>query len=183
LKKTTASGPTTGDCGEYSWGIRWSLEDGDSTTQGWIIQNVNSFHDIKGCDDKSKTDAELKTLTGGWDTSWYPFWEAWKVKDGKVRVGDSDSLHNADTFGWPGPGDDTKGTRGVKANADFYPNLTLPASFTVRNAPPAHALPYTQTDEKLTGGTGLLKHNITATWNCCPKADGSKDKKTTVVPE
>ena len=180
LRKTTVSGPTTGNCGQYSWGIRWSLENADATTQGWIVQNINSSHDVKGCDDRSKTDDEMRTLTGGWDPSWYPFWEAWQVRDGQIYVGRSDSIHSADTFGWSGPGDNTKGSREVRGAANFYPNRALPASFVVRNAAPAWSLPYTQTDEHLTGGTGSLTHNITATWNCCPRADGTKDRRTTV---
>jgi hypothetical protein len=56
------------------------------------------------------------------------------------------------------------GTTEVVGRADFYPNLTLPASLTVHNAAPAWALPVTNTDPGLSGGTGALDHNLTATW-------------------
>ena len=182
LRKSTVAPATTGNCGQYSWGIQWSIENVTPSTQGWIVQHIQSSHNVRGCDDVAKTDAEMRTLTGGWDPAWYPFWEAWQVRNGQIFVGGGTGLHTADTFGWTGPGDDTKGTRAVTGSADFYPNLTLPASFVVRNAPPAHSLPYTQTNPNLTGGTGALAHNISSAWNCCPRADGSKDRTTTVVP-
>jgi len=87
------------------------------------------------------------------------------VRGGAVFVGSSTSAHNADTYAQGPVGANTKGTTEVVGRADFYPGLTLPAGFTVRNAAPAWALPVTNTDPGLTGGTGALDHNLTATWD------------------
>jgi hypothetical protein len=182
VKKRTVAPAATGNCGQYSWGIQWYLDNATSSTQGWIVQNIRSTHNVKGCDNVTKTDAEMRTLTGGWDPSWYPFWEGWQVRNGVIYVGSTTQVHSADTFGWSGPGDDTKGTRQVSGTANFYPNATLPSTMVPRNGPPAHALPYTQTDPGLTGGTGALQHDIGSSWDCCPKADGTKDRTTTVNP-
>ena len=115
---------------------------------------------------------------GGLRTSWYPLWEAWQVRGGAVFVGGSTTSHNADTYGQDSVGPDTKGTTEVVGRADFYPNLTLPADFTVRNAAPAWALPATNTDPNLTGGTGALDHNLTATWDA---VNGSGSTAATTV--
>jgi hypothetical protein len=80
-------------------------------------------------------------------------------------VGGSASPHNADTYGQNPIGPNTEGTTKVIGRADFYPNLTLPGSFTVKNAAPAWALPATNSDPGLTGGTGALDHSLTATWD------------------
>jgi hypothetical protein len=182
LRKTTVAGPTTGDCGRYSWGVQWSLDNVTSTTNGWIVQNINSSHNVTDCSNVAKTDAEMRTLTRGWDPAWYPFWEGWQVVNGQILVGSGPGIHQADTFGWSGPGDDTKGTRQVTGVAEFFPNATLPSHMVPRNAPPAHSLPYTQTNPNLTGGTGSLQHDIGSAWDCCPRPDGTKNKTTTVNP-
>lgn len=163
LTKSTVSGPTTQPNGGFSWGARWSIQNADTSTNGWIVQHVVVQQNV--------TDASSAAVTpgtgtyGGLQTAWYPIWEAWQVRGGQVFVGGSTSPHNADTYGQDPVGPSTKGTTKVIGSADFYPNLTLPTSFTVRNAAPAWSLPVTNSDPALTGGTGALDHNLTATWD------------------
>lgn len=174
LKKTTVAGPTSGNCGGFNWGAQWSIDNATASTDGWIVQKVNSIFDVKDCTDAP---VDIKTKTAGRiDPSWYPFWEAWQVRGGNVFVGGGSSSHTADTYGSAGFGDSTKGSRQITGKAEFFPGATLPSHFTPRNAPPAMSLPYTQTDPALTGGTGAINHNLTATWNCC-----QPDKSTTVT--
>jgi hypothetical protein len=163
LQKSTVSALATQNNGGFSWGARWSIQNGGSATNGWIVQHVVVRQTV--------TDAAGTAVTpgqgsyGGLSTSWYPLWEAWQVRGGAVFVGGSTSPHNADTYGQNPVGASTKGKTEVVGRADFYPNLTLPSGFTVRNAAPAWALPATNTDPGLTGGTGALDHNLTATWD------------------
>lgn len=172
LKYTPAHAAKSFDCGGFNWPVKWSIENATTATDGWIVQKVELPHDVKDCAEK-EVDLEKKP---GLKPSWYTMWEAWQVRGGKVFIGGSKSPHGADTYGSPGPGDNTKGHLTVKGTADFYPGLTLPKSFKVLNAPPAHALPTTKVDPGLTGGTGSLDHSLTARWNCC-----RADKSTTVT--
>lgn len=143
--------------------MRWSLANADTSTNGWIVQRVFVTHHV--------TDAAGATVvpgTGGYDgfpASWTPYWEGWQVRSGQVFVGGTTSPHVADTFSQPPIGAHTEGWSGIAGRADFYPNLTLPASFVPTNTAPAFALPMTTTNPSLTGGTGALDHIITASWD------------------
>jgi hypothetical protein len=143
--------------------VRWSIDNATSTTKGWIVQKVSLVANVKDCSDNPVDTA----VRGGWDPSWTPYWEGWEVRGGQVFVGSTTTPHNADTYGGPAVGDTTKGSISILGDADFYPNATLPSGMTPRNAAPAWALPYTRSDPGLTGGTGALSHNLTATWDCC----------------
>lgn len=179
LKMTTVRPVTTGNCGLYDFAVKWSIDNATSSTQGWVVQHVTSPFNIKGCNNVAKTDAEVKALSGGWDPANYPFYEAWQVRNGQVYVGSSVQPHSADSHSWPGTGDGTKGSKTFTGHVDFYQNLTLPKSYTVRNKSPAWSLPYSKAAGNLTGGTGPQQYSLIATWFCCPKADGTTDKTTT----
>src|SRR5262249_54534941 len=142
---------------------RWAIAGADASTNGWIVQHVVVQQNVQ---DASGTAIAPGTGTyGGLQTAWYPLWEAWQVRGGNVFVGGSPSAHNAEPYGQGPVGPNTKGTTKVIGRADFYPDLALPTSFTVKNAAPAWALPATNSDPGLTGGTGVLDHNLTATWD------------------
>ncbi|HAB98266.1 MAG TPA: hypothetical protein DCE71_00385 [Parachlamydiales bacterium] len=163
LRKRTVSGPTPSDCGGFSWGAQWYLDNATSSTNGWIVQKVELVTNVTDCSN-SPVDIAAR---GALNPAWYPIWEAWQVRSGSVYVGGSTSSHRADTYGSPPVGDATKGSITVRGTAEYYDGLTLPSSFTVRNAAPAWSLPVTTSQPTLTGGTGSLAHNLTATWNCC----------------
>lgn len=163
LQKTTVSGPSTRNNGGFSWGSRWSLQNATASTNGWIVQHVAVTQNV--------TDAAGTAVVtgqggfGGLSTSWYPLWEGWQVRGGQVFIGGGNSPHGADTYAQAAVGANTQGTTSIAGRANFYPNLTLPVSFTVRNAAPAWALPVTNTDPAVIGGTGPLSHSLTATWD------------------
>jgi len=170
LKKTTVRAVSTRNNGGFSWGVRWSIDNATTSTNGWIVQHVVVRQNVEAWYPPLRPGNTLPIVPGeggygGLRASWYPLWEAWQVRGGQVFVGGSTSPHNADTYGQGPVGADTKGKTEVIGRADFYPNLTLPASFTVRNRAPAWALPVTNTDPNLSGGTGVLDHNLTATWD------------------
>lgn len=163
LQKTTVSGPSARNNGGFSWGARWSLQNASSSTEGWIVQHVVVRHNVVDASDNPIVPGQGGY--GGLSTAWYPLWEAWQVRGGQVFVGGGASPHNADTYAQSPVGPNTKGSTEVVGRADFYLGLTLPTSFTVRNSAPAWALPVTNTSPSLTGGTGALDHNLTATWD------------------
>jgi hypothetical protein len=170
LEKTTVSPLATQRNGGFNWGVRWSIRGATSKTNGWIVQHVLVRQNVEAWHPPLLTGATLPIVPGqgawgGLSTSWYPLWEAWQVRGGSVFVGGGAAAHKADTYGQDPVGPKTKGSTEVIGRADFHPNLTLPKGFTVRNAAPAWALPATNSDPKLTGGTGALDHNLTATWD------------------
>jgi hypothetical protein len=173
LRKSTVSGPTGKNNGEYTWGSRWSLANSNDNTNGWIVQKLVVRQNVT-TESASITPGEGGY--GGFPASWTPYWEAWKVDKGVIYVGKTTSLHNADTYSQGPVGDKTQGTTQELGLANFYPNITTPNSWTVTNSSPAFALPVTKSDPGLTGGTGSLDHNLTATWNSV-----TGDGKTTVT--
>ncbi len=168
LSHKTISGPTQTDCGGFKWVIQWLLDAG-SPKGGWVAQHVKVTADIQDCKGNK---IPLP------NASWWPLWEAWKINKGKkvttyAETGDFED----DTYAMPSRGDCTKGTITIEGSADFYEDLTLPPAFKVTNKLPTGILPSTQTDPKLTGGSGAISHTLTATWNCCE----GKVKKTTIT--
>jgi hypothetical protein len=172
LTKRTEKRAKGGDCGQFSWVVQWKL-DRPSPAGGWVVQKVDVTRDVKDCSDNAVT-------TGGLQTSWYPLWEAWQINPGQ-KVTTYAELNNDredDTYG-SGSIADTKGSVTVTGSAEFYEGLALPSSFKVTNAAPTWILPATNTAPTLTGGTGAIDHNITATWDCCKKKGSKKTKVTT----
>jgi hypothetical protein len=170
LKKTTVSALTTQNNGGFNWGARWSIDNATSSTNGWIVQHVRVRQNVSAWHPPLLPGNTSRITPGqppwnGLSESWYPIWEAWQVRGGSVFVGGGTTPHNADTYGQPSIGANTVGSTEVIGVANFYPNLTLPSTFTVTNSAPAWALPVTTTDPGLTGGTGPLDHNLTATWD------------------
>jgi hypothetical protein len=178
LSKKTVSGPTSDDCGEFAWIVQWQL-DKNTTKGGWVVQKVDVPYHVNDCSNK----ANDATKGNGIQPGWYPLWEAWQInKDQQVTTYAEKGDFEDDTFGTPSPGDATKGSITVNGTAQFYEGLTLPASFKVTDKVPTWILPATRSAPTLTGGTGAISHNLTATWDCCSKdAKATKDTKITTV--
>jgi hypothetical protein len=167
----TLSGPTRGTCGGFNWPIQWVL-DKKSKKGGWIVQHVRTTFDVKDC---AGNQIDVKSYTsGGIDPGWWPLWEAWQVNPGKkiTTYAEGGDPYD-DTYVLGNDPGKTRGTMKIVGRAEFYEGLTLPSAFKVLNQPPAGILPVTTTDPGLTGGTGMIHHDLTARWNCCP----GKDKK------
>jgi len=178
LSKKTIDQPIGKDCGEFNWSIKWML-DMATTIGGYIVQHVSVTFDATDCKGNKLSKADIKKKSGA-DPDWWPLWEAWKVDKNKtVTIYDGLSPFD-DQYHINGLGDNTCGKITIIGSADFYDGLILPTSFQDKNAPPAGILPVTNTDPKLTGGSGAIKHNLTSEWNCCPD---SKDKKSKVTTE
>jgi hypothetical protein len=178
LSKKTVSGPTGSDCGGFKWVVQYEL-DKKTTKGGWVVQRVDLPFDIKDCGGKAIDPAKRSWFL----PSWYPYWEAWQInKDQQVTTYAEKGDFEDDTFATSSPGNDTKGSVTEKGTAEFYDGLTLPSSFKVTNKAPMWILPTTNSAPTLTGGTGAISHNLTATWDCCSKdAKATKDTKITTV--
>jgi len=163
LQKSTVSGPTTVNNGGYTWSARWSLQNANNTTNGWIVQRLLVRQNVMDAGSAAVTPGQ--GIYGGFPASWTPYWEGWQVRGGNIFVGKTTAPHNADTYSQGPVGEQTQGTTEELGQADFYPGITTPESWPVSNAAPAYALPMTRSDPGLTGGTGELDHNLTATWN------------------
>lgn len=172
VKKSNVSGPTAGQCGGYSWKVKFSVENSDDKTKGYIVQKINAVYKRTDCDGKNKP------VTG---IGKFPYWEAWGVRNGKVFVGDTESEHQADHYADDPMGDSTKGSIVVTGVAEFFPNAVLPAHMKANNPETqAHSLRSSLTDPALSGGTGSISHDLTASWDCCGKqAMDAKEKQTT----
>ncbi len=175
LTKSTVSGPTGSNCGGFNWEIQWGLNNSSASTNGWIVQKVEVDHNVKDC---AGGDFNLET-GGGIKPSWYPIWEAWEVKNGVIHGGPATNppvsvFGKSDIYGQGSLANNSKGSFTVNGNAEYYDGLTLPASFKVTNKAPAHILPVTTTQPTLTGGTGSISHNLTATWDCCTADKSTK---------
>ncbi len=172
VKKTQLAPPSAGYCGEYSWQVRFSVDNADASTNGYIVQKVDANYSRENCDGTNSPVPGIGT---------FPFWEAWGVRAGKVYVGDTNSPHNADTYTDPNMGELTRGSIAIVANAEFFPNVVLPAHMIANNPKTqAQSLRSTIVDPKLTGGTGSIPHNLTASWDCCgPLLPGPSPTKKT----
>lgn len=166
LRKKTVQGPTANDRGGYNWVVQWEL-DKNSPAGGWIVQGVNVAGNVKDKDDKP--------LPTGWE-SYVPYWEAWQVRAGqKVTTYAEGGDVLDDTFANPSYADGSKGEVSETGTPQFYEGLTLPTSFKANGVVPAGILPATKSDPGLTGGSGLIAHEIKAKW------DSSKGDDTTTV--
>ncbi|MGC2636022.1 MAG: hypothetical protein WA294_02515 [Acidobacteriaceae bacterium] len=149
--------------------MRFSVDNADNATNGYIVQKIDAKYTRTDCAGKDKP------VTG---IGSFPYWEAWGVRSGKVYIGDTAQEHNADTYSDDSMGDSTKGSIVVTGVPEFFPNATLPAHMKADNPDTqAHSLRSSTQDPGLAGGTGAIAHNLTATWECC----GSHDKKTSVT--
>jgi hypothetical protein len=163
LTKKTVKGPSSRDCGGFSWVVQWEL-DKVTSKGGWVVQKVELPYDVKDCGGKAVDPAKV----GGLQPSWYPLWEAWKINKGqKVTTYAEGGDVEDDTYGSTRTGTDTKGSTTVKGTAEFYDGLTLPSTFKVTSAAPTWILPATKSAPTLSGGTGGISHDLKATWDCC----------------
>ena len=175
LGANTVAGPTAGDNGNYSWTIQWVL-DSASAKGGWVIQKIDISFNVQ---DEHGT--AINVSTKGVDTKKIPYWEAWKINAGKkittyAEGGDTADDTYVSSINW---GDKTKGTVRVTGAAEFYEDLTLPSDFKATH-PYAGILPATTNDPgALSGGTGSMAHNLTATWD---STGGNKKTTVTTTP-
>ena len=169
----TVDGPTPGPCGEFQWSVNFRLNR-PSIAGGWFVQEISVRRRATDCDNNALPAQRI--------TSHY--WEAWRVRPGSRQdeLVDDGSFNYADRYWMGSSGVNTKGSSRYTGNVAFYEGLTLPATFIPNNpATFAHALPSTTTNPRLRGGTVSHRHNITATWNCCPRGGAAAAPSDTVL--
>ena len=166
LKFLNLGSPKAGECGLYKWGTGWKLDD-RPTEHGIIVQHIRQNLDRFSC-------------TGTSEPAKDEFWEAWTVSKGQLRP-DINSYYD-DVFQnreWLDGSTAHHGSFSTVGEAEFYPGQSVPAGFVATGALPSGDLPMSRTDPRLTGGTGVVRHAITADWNCCT----AKSRKTELTTE
>lgn len=155
-------GPTTGNCGGYSWRAAWRLNQPTKHEQGgWIVQHIQA--EIKAED--AKGNALDKPASSSLE-----YWEAWYVSSNAISPWRPYDKLWDDKYWATGRGTGTKGTISVKGTAAFYDGLKLPKPpFKKKEGNKgAGNLWVSDVDPKLKGGTEKVDHNLEAKWDCIP---------------
>jgi len=166
---STVAGPAPGKCRGFVWDVNFTLSQ-PSPRGGYFVQEIQWAGTATDCAGTSIAPKCVNTRH---------FWEAWKV----LANGTQDELVAAGQFTYAdrysGARCDicTKGTASVTGSLSFYEGLTLPAAFIANNpATNAGDLLSTGQNPNLGGGTAAIAHNISITWDCCPR-----DERDTVI--
>jgi hypothetical protein len=159
-KINTTFGPADNGCGEVVWEVEFELPR-PAQADGWIIQSVSRFYDIK--------DAQGHVYQPALQGQHPTFWEAWLVQSGKRHTFTRYKLQPNgrtfdESFDQPNRGL-YKGEWRVRARAKFF-QVALPSDFRQNNPDtPAGGLFSTTRRPPFWDDTGT-PHNLTATWNC-----------------
>ena len=158
LSYATKSAPKALDCGGFHSQIKWGIDGINEKTAGFVVQKVTFSLKRKKC--SGEDNDFIKT-----------YWEAWQVREGKIYIGTSESLHGSDTFRVP-PSPDHGGKNYEAGAAKFMPNYEAPNTW--GNVPEALSLPSTASEPDGWSDSGTLKRYMRNTFNCC---DGATDSK------
>ena len=151
LNLTTITAPRSLGCGGFRDQVRWSLDGGDESTQGFVVQKVTFDLAREKCD-------------GGDSNFQTTYWEAWQVRDGDIFIGTGDSRHNADTFNVPAR-PEHRGSCYEAGWAKFMPDYEAPHSW--GNVPQARSLPSTTSEPDGWSDSGTLHRYMRNTFDCC----------------
>jgi hypothetical protein len=156
----------TSDCGGARSRVKWKM----GGKNGWIIQHVVFAKDRKSC-------AGAKLEPVGFVGE---YWEAWQVKAGAVKIGDTDAEHQSDTFQIADQGNDTKGKASIVGEVKFFEDYKLDMPPWEKNKIPlAGALPTTSAAPPGWDAAGALEHTLRSAWVCC---EGRKENVVTGTP-
>jgi hypothetical protein len=173
----TTPGTPTGDCGGYTYTVRWGIPASEATSAGWVVQKVRKTFEATDCDGNPVTPRPIDVVAN------YPFWEAWEFTAGQnVWAGpeSAGTTHSGDTFGGSDYGPGTRGRKVITGEVKAIVGFVPPTGMTVRNTSPAWILPYTRTEPPQFANTlPGAAHTLTAEWNCCP--NGTVTRATTVT--
>lgn len=168
LKIQVITAPTrTGDCGAAESRVKWILEPGDT---GWVIQRMTRNHDVLKCDDTQ--DAALSGAKGCLGETVPIFWEAWRVENGRVFIGRTQSEHQSDTFSSLLDHPNRKRIHALTGKVQFVAGYTLTIGtgaddWQENDIPRAGALPTRRTQPTGWSVDSARNHNLSVEWNCC----------------
>lgn len=162
LSAVVLSGPTAGDCGEFTFEVFWSLSRASHPVNGgFIVQEVT----VNRIDD----DCAGNPIQWGHASPLHLF-EAWQVIPGTMSMVAADG--DTDTFWMRRPGTAcATGSIRVDAVATYHDNVAALPPDMIRNNPDTTAggIRSSLNDPAL-GGTASrpITHSISVTWDCCP---------------
>lgn len=152
----------TGKCGGAEFIVKWDIS---LPKNGWIIQHVKFVYDTRDSDGNPLDDTNTKASE---------FWEAWRVKGGKVYRGDSDLPHELDRFRLPPNSAMTRGLRAILGNVKFVEGYKLDTAVWTRRHPVAPGLPVTFQEPKGWPTIPGKSHELRVEWNCCEEPNTMK---------
>jgi RHS repeat-associated protein len=150
----------TSNCGgavsEVHFLMSW-ISSIDKVPDGWIIQHIKFEAYVEDCKGRRVRPSNPDGLE---------YWEAWKVKNGVVYVGDTSTLHVSDRFQTADEGTGYKGSIQISGRVTFLQGykLTYPpwktGSFTGISLPTVTRFPGWN-------DSGADDHILTVKFNCC----------------
>jgi hypothetical protein len=153
--------PTAGMCGAAQSQVRWHVLGGSN---GWIVQHIV----IASFPFQCANGLPVVPPPRGWE-----YWEAWRVVDGRVFIGNTGIPVTglADLFRLPSRGIGTFGVQVIEGHVRFMPGfaLNLPP-WVAPGVAPAGVLPTVQAAPAGWDDAAGLEHRLVATWNCCTGA-------------
>lgn len=172
-----------GNCGAFSWKIRWSVDTPSSQMfGGQILQDIEVRTEIQNCDGSNKLGFPKVTK----------FSELWRVMPGTTDINSAAHLNlprfsiDEDTFQGPDRGVCTEGKMTVVGFARYYSaqltpdnwgtgngigTVTPPLAPNIPNGLPSGYAPSHRDNPNWSKGSAsskLVKHSIVVKWNCCP---------------
>jgi RHS repeat-associated protein len=173
------NGGKPGPWGDFRYTINWLIspkavkapKGSGLSDDSWIVQHVQVTFDVK---DNNGNPVKHPADDGKWD-----YWEAWFVGPGRRSPGGGGGKARDDFFSIFGGPKDTHGKIVFRASAQFYPNTTLPASFSSPNTNThAGGLPASTAANPMAGlrprSFPPTYHGVVVEWDCTGK--------TTVTP-
>ncbi len=147
--------------GSATFGVMWNIA--DSHANGYIIQHVRFSGNVTDCTGAAATSANAQLSS--------PYFEAWRVENGFVRCG---NLRGActgsdDTFTTATEAAGTRGTVGVRGNANFFPNYTLDSGWveSAMGVHPAGELPHRSSTPPEWSESSTKTHEMTVVYDSC----------------
>ena len=183
----TVSPLATQNNGGFNWGSRWSIQGATSSDQWLDRARRGRTTERGGVASSSFAWHHASDRAGPSAVGWSSVRRGTRSgRRGRFERGRRSSVAllrrtRRIPYGQPPVGAEHEGHEPRSSDApDLDPNLTSPAALTVRNAAPAwRCCRVTNTSPNLSGGTGALAHNSTATWGWCQR-HGSVTAATTV---
>lgn len=158
LTYSTVAPKTNLGCGGFRWGVKWGLTKTDASTNGFVVQKLTF-------------DLKREKCAGGRNDFAKIYWEAWQVRKGKIYIGTSKSLHNADTFQVP-PAPSQKGVNFEEGRAKYIDGYTAPLSW--GHVPEALSLPSTTAKPAGWSDSGTTQRWLKNEFDCCAGKTKSK---------
>lgn len=167
-----------GDCGEFTWSIRWKKKTPAGKRGVFILQKVEVHEHVEDCCGRDITLETLQRVIGKVGNAHrgrtFQFWEVWQVnpfKDVTTYI-ERDATDYDDIFASPSFGEGTKGT--IKVFGEYgevvgkFTEWAPQAIFTKNNPKTlAQGLHSSEFSPRISNVSHQRRHEIGVEWDCC----------------